>query len=57
MIIMDNASYHKFYNKSVPRSYKLRKQDCIDYLEENGVELEGKESALQLKVLVREFVT
>ena len=57
MIILDNEKYHKTYDRFVPKSYKMKKQACIDYLKRRGEKLKGKESAVQLKVKVREYIS
>ena len=41
LIILDNAKYHKTYDSFVPKSYKMKKQDCINYLKRRGEKLKG----------------
>ncbi len=50
IIIMDNAAYHIVYGLNVCKVHKMKKQDCIDYLQSQTM------SALKLKSFVKLYI-
>jgi hypothetical protein len=50
-IMLDNAAYHCVYGEGVPQWYKLKKQECIDYLSTNGIDFDPTMSATEMKAI------
>jgi hypothetical protein len=49
LIMLDNAAYHCVYGPDVPQWYKLKKQECIDYLVANAIQFDPAMSATEMK--------
>jgi hypothetical protein len=59
LIMLDNEAYHCVYGEGVPQwyYYKLKKQECIDYLISNSIDfLDPAMSAMEMKLLVKEHI-
>jgi len=56
IIITDNAAYHLVYNESVPKPAKMRKEECIAYLNSKGVAFHPGSSVLMLKAMIRDYI-
>ena len=57
LIMMDNAKYHLVYAPEVPVPHKMRKAECQAWLQSKGVEMEDNMSAMELKALVKKYIT
>ena len=53
---MDNAKYHLSLPSDVPKPRKMKKQECIDYLESKGVEVEEGAMSVILHECVHEYI-
>jgi transposase len=56
IIILDNAAYHMVHGHDVPKWSKMKKQDCIDYLQQKNVPFQTTMHAVELKGLVRKYI-
>jgi hypothetical protein len=56
LIMLDNAAYHCVHGPDVPQWYRLKRQECIDYLTVNGAPFDPAMSAIELKQLVKQFI-
>jgi hypothetical protein len=56
IIITDNAAYHLVYNESVPKPARMKREDCIAYLNSKGVAFSPRSTVLMLKAMVREYI-
>jgi hypothetical protein len=56
LIMLDNAAYHCVYGEGVPQWYRMKKQECIDYLSTNAVVFDPSMSATEMKQLVKQFI-
>jgi hypothetical protein len=54
--MLDNAAYHCVYGLDVPQWYKLKKQECIDYLSSNAIIFDPSMTATEMKQLVKQFI-
>jgi transposase len=54
--MLDNAAYHCVYGLDVPQWYKLKKQECIDYLSSNAIIFDPSMTATEMKQLVKHFI-
>jgi hypothetical protein len=54
--MLDNASYHCVYGQDVPQWYRMKKQECIDYLSSNAVVFDPAMMVTELKQLVKQFI-
>jgi hypothetical protein len=55
--MLDNAAYHCVHGEGVPKWYKLKKQECIDYLVANAIQFDPAMSATEMKQLVKQYST
>jgi hypothetical protein len=53
---LDNAAYHCVYGPDVPQWYRLKRQECIDYLVTNAIQFDPAMSATEMKQLVKHFI-
>jgi transposase len=56
LIMLDNAAYHCVYGPDVPQWYRLKRQECIDYLSSNAVVFESTMTATEMKQLVKNHI-
>jgi hypothetical protein len=56
LIMLDNAAYHCVYGPDVPQWYRMKKQECIDYLTAKSIQYNPLMSATEMKQLVKEYV-
>jgi len=56
LIMMDNAKYHLVYGDDVPKASKMKKEECLTYLQSKQVVIPPNASALQLKALVKKYI-
>lgn len=56
LIIIDNAKYHKVLPEGTPNPWKMKKEECRQYLLNFGYALEPELSALRLKEMVRQHI-
>jgi hypothetical protein len=58
LIMLDNTVYHCVHGEGVPKWYKLKRQECIDYLTANScvTEIDPAMSAMELKQLVKAYI-
>jgi transposase len=60
VIMMDNAAYHLVYSKTVPRPYKMKKAELLEYLLSKGqstTDQDGRQlPVLLLRAKVREYI-
>jgi hypothetical protein len=55
IIMLDNAKYHLVYGDDVPKPSKMKKVECITYLQAIGKETDGL-TAIELKQAIRQFI-
>jgi hypothetical protein len=57
LIMLDsNAAYHCVYGEGVPQWYRMKKQECIDYLMAKSIQYDPSMSGMEMKLLVKEYV-
>jgi transposase len=57
LIMLDNAAYHFVYGKGVPQWYRMKKQQCIDYLTAQSIEFDlAMVSAMETKQLIKAYI-
>jgi hypothetical protein len=56
LIMLDNAAYHCVHGPDVPQWYRLKRQECIDYLMANGAPFDPAVSATEMKQLVKQYI-
>lgn len=56
LIMMDNAKYHLVYGDDVPKPSKMKKEECLTYLQSKQVVIPENASAVELKALVKKYV-
>jgi hypothetical protein len=56
LIMLDNAAYHCVYGEGVPQWYRMKRQECIDYLTAKSIQYDPSMSAMEMKLLVKEYV-
>jgi hypothetical protein len=50
--MLDNAAYHCVYGPDVPLWYKLKKQECINYLLSKSIDFDPSMMATEMKQLI-----
>jgi hypothetical protein len=55
--MLDNAAYHCVYGKGVPQWYKMKKQQCIDYLMAQSIDFDPAMSVMEMKQLIKAYIT
>jgi hypothetical protein len=57
LIMLDNAAYHCVYGEGVPKWYRMKKQECIDYdLTAKSIDFDPAMSAMEIKQLVNQYI-
>jgi hypothetical protein len=56
-IVLDNAAYHCVYQEAVPQWYRMKKQECIDYLTAQSIDFVPAMSAMEKKQLIKGCIT
>jgi transposase len=60
LIMMDNAAYHLLYSKTIPRLYKMKKAELLEYLLSKGQSMTDQDSrqlpVLLLRAKMREYI-
>ena len=56
LIMMDNAKYHLVYGDDVPNPGKMKKDECLTYLQSKPVVIPENATAVELKALVKKYV-
>ncbi|KAG7373531.1 DDE superfamily endonuclease [Nitzschia inconspicua] len=56
LIMMDNAKYHLVYGDDVPKPSKMKKEECLTFLQMNQVEIPERATAVELKALVKNHI-
>lgn len=56
LIMMDNARYHLVYGEDVPKPSKMKKEECLTFLQLQHVEIPDKPTAVELKALVKKYI-
>lgn len=56
LIVMDNAAYHRTLPLDTPSPARMKKAECIEYLERVGVPLSSDMAVLELKARVRAHI-
>jgi hypothetical protein len=54
--MLDNVAYHCVYGEGVPQWYRMKKQECINYLSTNGIVFDPTMSVTEMKQLVKHFI-
>jgi hypothetical protein len=54
--MLDNAAYHCVYGEGVPNWYRMKKQECIDYLMVKSIDFDPAMSAMEMKQLVNQCI-
>jgi hypothetical protein len=55
--MLDNAAYHCVFGRGVPQWYRMKKQQCIDYLTAHSTEFDPAMSAMEMKQLIKAYIT
>jgi hypothetical protein len=56
LIMLDNAAYHCVYGEGVSKWYRMKKQECIDYLMAKSIDFDPAMSAMEMKQLVNQYI-
>jgi transposase len=56
LIMLDNAAYHCVYRPDVPKWYKLKKQECINYLSSKSIDFDPSMMATEMKQLIKGYI-
>lgn len=56
LIMMDNAKYHLVYGDDVPKPNKMKKQECLTFLQSKQVEVPDNLTAVELKKMVKDYI-
>jgi hypothetical protein len=54
--LFDNAAYHCVYGEAVPQWYRMKKQECINYLTQS-IDFDPAMSAMEMKQLIKGYIT
>ena len=57
IIYMDNAKYHKTYDASVPKVYRMNKAPLIAWLQSVDVECDERDTMVILKAKAKKYIT
>jgi hypothetical protein len=55
--MLDNAAYHCVYGETVPQWYRMKKQECIDYLTVQSINFDPAMSVMEMKQLIKGYIT
>jgi hypothetical protein len=55
--MLDNAAYHCVYGEAIPLWYRMKKQECIDYLTAQLINFDPAMSAMKMKQLIKGYIT
>jgi hypothetical protein len=56
IIYLENAAYHLIYGDHVPKASKMRKHECMYFLQSKGVDFDSSMSALELKKVIKDYI-